>query len=325
MAWESLAVGCDIGGSEIKVAVLRGRRILAQNSHPTPIHSSPGDTILGIRSAISGTVKPFLLSSRSTSRPRRPRPLRATLGVALPGFLDRERERPVLLSNLPALNGTPLRRILSRQLGWLVILEADSNAGAFGEAQLGSGQGSQRLLYITLGTGVGAAMVVEGEIVRVSNHTVGQVAHLPLDPSGPRCPCGARGCVESVLGARGIAWRATRAARAGARLPPAVRRSPRELSIAARSGSAAARRLLGEVGTLLGTALAILSNFLSPDRIVVGGGIAQAGDLLLGPADRALRERVHPRIRNSILLAPAKLGPFAGAIGAALLGRNFEE
>jgi len=154
----------------------------------------------------------------------------------------------------------------------------------------------------------------------VSHHTVGSVAHLPLDPDGPRCSCGARGCVESVLGAGGIRWRARRAARAGADLPADARRSPHGLWDAARDGSRDARRLLAQLGSLLGAALAMLSNFLSPDRIVVGGGISQAGDLLLEPARRSLKRRVHPRLRNSLEVAPAGLGPHAGAMGAALLG-----
>lgn len=304
----SLAVGCDVGGSEVKVVVLAARKTLARIRVPTPRDGSAVEIVDGIAALILSASAPFAQGRK------------VTLGVALPGFLDAARERTLHLQNLPALNGFPLKRALSGRTGYPVILDADSNAGAFGEARLGAGRGARRVLYLTLGTGVGAAMVVEGELVRVANHTVGQVAHLPLDPSGPRCSCGARGCIESVLGARGIVWRASRAAKSGARIPPGARRSPAALAEAAAAGSRGAARIFTELGSLLGAALAMLSNFLSPERIVLGGGIARAGEHLLGPARSALLARVHPRLRGGLTLVPARLGLFSGATGAALLG-----
>lgn len=311
--FKTLALGCDLGGSEIKVVALREDRLASRIRLPTPRGARAGDVIALIEKAAREAAAPSLGVLRLPA---------ITLGVAVPGFLDRRRARPVHLSNLPALDGAPLSSSLSRRTGWPVVLEADSNAGALGEARLGAGRGARRLLYLTLGTGVGAAMIVEGSIVRVSHHTVGQVAHLPLDPRGPPCPCGARGCLESVLGARGIVFRAARAARRGADLPPEARRSPADLCAAALAGSRDARRVFWEVGSLLGAALALLSNFLSPDRIVVGGGIAGAGKLLLDPAERVLFRRVHPRLRAGLTLRRGRLAPFAGALGAALLGRE---
>ena len=308
---ERIAIGCDVGGTEVKWAALDRRRILERGSFPTPRGGEPAALIDGLLRA----------AREAAAAHRAPRPV---LGVAIPGFLDAARARLLHAVHLPLLEQKPLRAVLRRRLGWPVVLETDSNAGAFGEAILGAGRGARRVLYLTLGTGVGASMVVDGKILRVVHHTVGQVAHLPLDPRGPRCSCGGRGCFESVLGARGVRWRASRAAGAD-RLPPGARRSPRDLCLLARGGSRPARKVLAEVGRLLGAGLALLANFLSPDRIVVGGGIAGAGELLLGPAEEVFRRRVHPRLRGGIELALSRLGPFSGAAGAALLARDLAD
>jgi len=304
-AREPAAIGCDLGGTRIKVVALAGERIVSAIDAPTP-QSGPAARIV---SAILAALR----------RARKPELRVRGLGIALPGFLDAGRATPLRIANLPALEGCPLKSILRRRTGLPVLLEPDSNAGAYGEARLGAGRAASRLLYLTLGTGVGAAMVAEGKIVRVANHTVGQVAHFPLERDGPRCPCGQRGCVESVLSARGIAWRA---ARASPGLPAQARRTPAGLSEAAAAGSKTAKKVLGEVGALLGRTLAFLANFLSPDAIVVGGGIARAGEPLLAPAREAFFERAHPLLRGRVTIAAAELGPFAGAIGAALLAKD---
>jgi glucokinase len=312
---EPLSIGCDVGGSGIKVAALRGNRVLLTRRFPPPPRDRRG-AVSSIESAVQEAA-----ATAFGDVPRRLRH-RPTLGLALPGFLDAARGRSLHSLNLPQLEGLALRALLARRTGWPVILEADSNAGGLGEALLGAGRGARRLLYLSLGTGVGAALIASRQVVRVSHHTVGQVAHLPVDREGPRCSCGSRGCLESVLGAGGIVWRARRAARRGADLPPAARSSPAGLEAAAQGGSRDARSLLREAGQILGAALALLSNLFSPDRVVVGGGIAGAGDLLLRPAERVLMGRLHPRLRGRLTLERARLTPFSGAVGAALLSRE---
>jgi glucokinase len=310
----ALAIGCDVGGTEVKFAAVRGARIVHRGRCATPAGRPAREVIEAIADGARA-------AERAAGPAGARRPPGTTLGIALPGLLDARRARPVHLSHLPALDGVPLRAVLGRRLGWPVVLDADSNAGAYGEWRLGAGRRARRLLYLTLGTGAGAAMVVGGEVVRVSNHTVGQVAHLPLDPSGPLCPCGARGCLEAVLSAGGILWRARRAAGRRRTIPKAGLERVEILARIAGAGSAPARRVLTETGDLLGRALAILANLLSPDRIVVGGGISGAGRLLLEPAALSLELGLIPRLRGRVGLARARLGPHAGAVGAALLGR----
>ncbi len=289
------AVGVDLGGTNVKLVSLRGRRVLDRAHHPTPA---------GTASEIAATLAALIrgASSRIGGLP--------AVAVAVPGFLDRRRRRIELLSNVPALDGFALAASLERRLRGAVTppirLDADTNAGALGEARLGAGRGASRLLYVTVGTGLGAALITDGRIVRVSRHTVGQVAHIPLDPAGPRCPCGARGCAEQLIAARGITARARRLA-----LAARDRRSPADVLAAARRSSRAARAVLRETGVLLGRLLSILTAMLSPDRVVVGGGVAGAAEFLLPATRRELRDRVEVR--------PAALGRFSGAVGAAII------
>ena len=275
----------------------------------------------------------------------------AAVGVALPGFLDATRSTVIHLSNLSSLDGVKLRRRLEQRIGVPVILDTDSNAGAVAEALAGAGRGFERVLYLTMGTGLGAAFVVGGAPARVSRHTVGQVAHIPVDPAGPLCRCGERGCAEAILCARGILWRARRHGLRGVRTTEELwilakgRRSsarsearcnsPSETRCNSRSEArsftrskacsdarrAAARRTWREVGTLAARLCVILGTLFSPEVIVFGGGVAGAADLFLPVVRTSLKRRLARRLRRSVEVRAAARGRLAGAIGAAILAR----
>jgi glucokinase len=237
--------------------------------------------------------------------------------VALPGFLDEARERVLRLSNVPALDGVPLRARLERRLGLPVTLDTDTNAGALAEALLGAGRGFERVLYLTLGTGLGVAFVVGWRPVRVSHHTVGQAAHVPLRPRGTRCRCGERGCAEAELSAGGILRRARARGLRGLA-------STHELwELAGRRGAGSAlkaREVWRETGRLLGLLCVTLGAIVDPDAIVIGGGVAAAAEQLLPVLEREIRDHLTPRLGRPVALRPAALGHLAGAVGAALLG-----
>ena len=300
---EAPAVGCDIGGTAIKLVRLRGRAVEESLAVPTPARRSRAGVIDAIAEAIRS------LASGPGSGLARP-----AVGVALPGFLDAARARVIRLSNLPRLDGVPLGKELERRLGVSVVLDTDTNAGAVAEARIGAGAAHERVLYLTAGTGLGAALAVRGEPVRVSRHTVGQVAHIPLDLRGPPCSCGSRGCAEVLLSARGVLRRARRS---GLRA-----RSAEDICRIAGDGrpsgrdAAAARAVWREVGDLMGGLLRILSALFSPDIIIVGGGLAGAADLFLPAARRRLGRF------GGAAVVPAARGRFAGAIGMALLARD---
>jgi glucokinase len=303
-----LAVGCDLGGTCLKTVLLDRGKLRHESVVPVV-----GDSATTVVDAIVNAVREALVCS--------PRGALATLGIAVPGFLDERRRRIELLSNLPVLNGLPLASRVARRLSKRIVgspvLDADSNAGAFAEARLGAGKGSRRVLYLSLGTGVGAAMVCDGRIQRVSHHTVGQIAHLPLDPDGRKCPCGRRGCAEVALNARGILWRARQRGLKG----PSVR-SPEALFEAALNGKSEAKAVWREVGDLLGDLAGTLGGLFSPDHIVVGGGIAGASELVLETAGTMLERRLPARLRGQVALDASRWGLIAGAVGAALLSSD---
>jgi glucokinase len=295
------AIGCDLGGTAIKLARLEGRRIASTVERPTP------------KRAPAGRLADLLAAAARELRAKTAAPL--PLGVALPGFLDAARRRVVHLSNLPALDGFPLASALERRLRSPVVLDADSNAGAVAEARLGAGRGAERVLYVTIGSGLGAALVAGGAAVRASHHTIGQVAHFPLDGGGALCRCGQRGCAESLLSAGGIARRAG--------LRPS-KLAAHSLWERAAEGDGHALAIWMETGLLLGKLVRALAGLFNPEVVVIGGGVAGAAEFFL-PAAAAHLERTLPRhLRARVRLKAAKLGRFAGAAGAALLAQEHD-
>ena len=283
-------VGCDIGGSDVKLLLLRGGRPSRMQSVPCPADRGKKE----FTDRLVSLLRTF--------------PANAA-GIALPGFLDEKRRRILHLSNLPKLDGLDLAARLERRLKWKIILEADSNAGAIGEARLGAGRGIRRLLYLTMGTGLGAALTVKGIPVRVSNNTIGHIAGLPIGPAKKRE-------AEKLLGARGI-LRRFRAAGGDRRVS-----TPLALYELARSGDVGARAAWKETGELLAELLAILVPMLRPDGVVLGGGIAGAADTFLPTTRRALRRRLRGFEPGCPEIFPAALGTYAGAAGAALSARS---
>ena len=287
-------VGCDIGGSSVKLL----RLCDGNTDGVVELDTSSGDDrnlTDEIKDAIAALVE------KSSTRPQ-------AVGVAFCGILDPTRRSIVRSHNLPQLNGCPLAARLERDLSLPVVLDADTNAGALAEATLGAGRECGRLLYLSLGTGVGAALIANGQPVRASHHTVGQVAHLRLAVrgSGNQHEVG----VEEALSTRGIL---AAARHHGLRLQSTV-----ELFEAAEAQERAARTTWEEVGALAGQLLATLVTLWSPERVVIGGGTAGAGRFFLESLEWTLRSHL-PSGHPPPTVHTAECGRKAGAVGAALL------
>jgi glucokinase len=294
-----LSIGCDVGGSSIKAALLAASRPRRSLEVATP--AGRGELI----DAICGLV--LRLVEESSTRGHAPP---GAVGIGFCGLLDARRRSIVRSTHLPELNGCRLASSVERRTRLPVILDADTNAGAVAEATLGAGRGFSRVLYVTLGTGLGAALVVDREPVRASHHTVGQISEIRLRDVGP----GSRDSrAEDLLSGRGILARARREGIRGAT-------STLDLFTLARQGDTAARGVWREVGQILGRLLHTLVSLWSPDVVITAGGTAGAAELFLPAAERELalsmRGRPPPSLRT-----PAR-GRFAGAIGAALLARR---
>jgi glucokinase len=305
-------LGLDLGGTNIKVVVIEerqqqqarvqardagGLRILARETYPTEAHRGP-----------RGVVDRLAEVGRDALD--RHGPVAAT-GIGLPGLFDEDTGHTVLIPNLPGdWNGVPVRDPLMAALGQPVALINDARAFSLAEALLGAARGLGTVICVVLGTGVGGGVVVDGRLL-LGTGTAGEVGHQTVVADGPPCGCGNAGCVEALT-------RADVFAQLGGRATAA------EVYAAARAGDTVARAAVDHIVHWLGVALANAYALLAPDAFVVGGGIAAAGDLLLGPLQEAVRRRVFLAPPERVRVLAAALGPYAGASGAALYGSEAE-
>jgi glucokinase len=232
-----------------------------------------------------------------------------TVGIGVPGLYDPAAGTARFLVNIPGpWAGQPIAGPVGAAVGLPVALVNDARAFGLAELRLGAGRGASSMIGLTLGTGVGGVIAVDGRVHQGHDGTAGEIGHQTIDPDGPLCGCGNRGCVEAFARADRIA-----AACGTATAEEAVTR--------ARAGDAQAIDGLARIGRYLGIGIANMIAVVSPDRVVIGGGIgAGATDLLFEPIRAELRQRVRTTALDRVELVPAELGTWAGAIGAAIHG-----
>jgi glucokinase len=237
------------------------------------------------------------------------------VGLAIAGNVAADGSNVLFSPHLP-LAGEPLAAHLASQLGLPVMLDNDANAAAWAEHETGAGRGASELLFVALGTGLGAGLVIRDELYRGAQGFAGEAGHITVVVGGRQCPCGARGCWERY--ASGTALVAEYLERGG---DPEV--GGPGITTAAKAGDPTATAALAEVGEWLGRGLASLVAVLDPERIVVGGGVSEAGDLLLEPARASLAMAVTGGGRRPLPgVVGAELGNEAGVVGAAMLARQ---
>ena len=316
-----VTIGIDVGGTKVLgVAVAPGGDVVAEARRPTP---RAGAVLGGLLDTLSAMVAELDEAGRRVGSDAQRRP---AVGLGLPGLVD-EAGTLIFAPHLPAALGTAIGTVLAERVGGRVVADNDATCATYGEWQIGAAKGAADAVVLTLGTGIGAGLVVGGRLVRGAHGFAGEVGHVVFDPAGPPCPCGRQGCWERYASGAGTERLARQAAAAG-RLPTALDLAGGDLdslrgehvTAASRTGEPGALAVLADVGTWLGAGLANLVALLDPEVVVVGGGLADAGDALLDPARRALAERVPGGPdRPPVALRPAALGERAGAIGAALL------
>lgn len=313
-AW---TVGVDFGGTNIKIGVVTGRgRVIAETVLPTRAYATPRRFVDGLHEAIEGL--------RAQQKLRRNRLV--GVGVGAPGIVDVRRG---MVYELPNVSGqwrrVPLRLLLQRRLHCRCVVDNDANAVAMGEWRCGAGRGTRHSIYITLGTGVGGGLVLNGQFVRGTIGSAGEIGHMAIAPDGPRCVCGRRGCLEAFVSTTTILRQARAAIRRGARILGRIasehqgRLTPELVCEAARRGDQAALRIWTHVGTILGLGLANLVNLLGPERIVIGGGIAKAWPLFAGPLKQTIRAHAFEKPAAACRVVRATLGGRAGIVGGAIL------
>ncbi|WP_372495663.1 ROK family glucokinase [Kitasatospora humi] len=310
-------IGIDIGGTKVVAGVVSGEgAIVEQLRADTPEKSKSPKVVEDV------IVELVLeLADRHDVH---------AVGIGAAGWVDADRSR-VLFA--PHLNwrDEPLREALSNRLKFPVVVENDANAAAWAEWRFGAGRDEDLLVMITLGTGIGGALVRQGRVDRGRFGLAGEFGHMQVVPGGHRCPCGNRGCWEQYSSGNALVREARELAAAESPVAqPLLARVGGEVAAitgplvteAAREGDPMAVELLHDIGNWLGVGLANLAAALDPGRFVIGGGVSAAGDLLLGPAQDAFRRTLTGRgFRPEAQIVPAALGNNAGLIGAADLAR----
>lgn len=247
------------------------------------------------------------------------------IGVAAPGPLDPEAGIVRFSPNLPGWTNIPLRSKLEKHTGRKVYLGNDANSAALGEYYFGSAKDVRHLVYVALGTGLGGGVISDGMLIDGINGLGGELGHTCVNMDGPRCTCGAAGCIESYCSGWAIARDGAALVRAGhgdairdaAADPEDI--DARAVSAAAEHGDEAAILILERAGHALGVGLANFANVFNPEMIVIGGGLARIGDLLLNPSERAFRAYTLPAIAGKIMITRSSLGTKTGIYGAAAL------
>ncbi len=294
-------LGLDLGGTKIKWAVLEHApgsadawTMLDHDQVETRAKGGPAAVIERLAKVGAGALAR--------------QPGVATVGIGIPGLYHPAAGTTRLLINLPGdWAGRPVAQEVGDALGLPAHLINDARAFGLAELRLGAGRGVQTMIGFTLGTGVGGVVAINGQVLHGHDGTTGELGHQTIDPDGPLCGCGNRGCLEAFVRSDQIA------ALCGA--PTAGEAVNR-----AHAGDPRAVAGLAEIGRYLGIGIANMVVALTPDRVVIGGGLAAAADLLMPPIWDQLRRRVHVTTLDGLEVVTAQLGPWAGAIGAAVHG-----
>lgn len=295
-----LALVTDLGGTFIKCALVNeSGRIICSNTALTDAGNGKGYVI----EKIVEQQKSFFAGKRDL--------LKCVSGVAIgcPGPVDTKNGIIFSPPNLPNWGRVPIKDILSREWGIPVFVENDANAAALGEYWLGAGKGSRSMVCITLGTGVGGGIVIDGQIFHGATGLAGEIGHITIEPNGRRCPCGNTGCLERYVGRQAIEEDMVRLF--------GRKDSLKELGRLVRLNNKSACKIIEGIGEKIGIVTADIANFLNPEMIIIGGGIAGLGAKLFDAIRFETKKRAFPGATKRLKILRAKLGENAGLVGLA--------
>ena len=305
------AIGVDVGGTKIAAGIVSPKgEILEEARYPTP--HSPGKLVEAIAGAISEVGDGAEVGG---------------VCVAVAGLILAQENRVVFSPNLRAVEGIPLKDELEPKIGMPLTVENDGNAAAWGEFRFGVGSEADHLVFVTLGTGIGGGVITHGVLMRGAQGSGGELGHVTIQAAGPRCSCGNHGCLEALasgtaIGRRGREVAVEHPGSALGRLAARRRVLGEDVTELAREGDEAALCVLEEAGTWLGVGLAGFVNVFNPEVVAVGGGVMEAGELILKAARREVHLRARPPSRDLAEVKVATLGSKSGVLGAAALARD---
>jgi glucokinase len=305
------AIGVDVGGTKIAAGLVTPEgKILDEVRYPTP--SSPQKLI--------DTIARSVLEIKDGSEV-------GGACLAVPGLILAQENKVVFSPNLRCVEGIRLKDVLEPKIGLPLTIENDGNAAAWGEFRFGVGSEAEHLVFITLGTGIGGGVITHGILMRGAQGSGGELGHVTIQATGPRCACGNHGCLEALASGTAIGRRARELAieHPGSALGHLATKRQilgEDVTELAREGDEVALSVLKEAGTWLGVGLAGFINIFNPEVVAVGGGVMEAGDLILDEARREVTIRSRPPSSELAEVKVATLGPKSGVLGAAALARD---
>ncbi|MFD4946554.1 ROK family protein [Streptomyces sp. NPDC058239] len=297
-----IVIGVDFGHTHLRVAVGNlAHQVLAEESEPMDVDASAAEGFGRAERLVKRLIETTGISPDKV----------IGVGLGVPGPIDVESGTLGSTSILPGWTGINPSEELAGRLGVPVYVDNDANLGALGELVWGSGRGVKDLAYIKVASGVGAGLVIDGHIYRGPGGTAGEIGHITLDESGPVCRCGNRGCLETFTAARYV-------------LPLLQPSHGSDLTMErvvqlARGGDPGCRRVIGDVGRHIGSGVANLCNLLNPSRVVLGGSLAEAGELVLMPIRDSVSRYAIPSAARQLSVLPGALGGRAEVLGALAL------
>ena len=306
MSNHAKAIGIDFGGTTIKSALVQDGAILEHGELIDTRTHNTAESIIAELLRVIGLL-------------RKTHPEIEAVGIGLPGFVDSVNGIVHELTNVQGWHEVALVALLRERTGLRAAIENDANAMAYGEFLHGAARGARNAICITLGTGVGGGLILDGRLFRGSRLAAGEIGHTSIDSNGPRGVYGTPGDLETYVGNRQIADRASRLYAASGTPRPLEKCTPADLAGLAAAGDRIAIAHWDAIGTDIGAALADGIWLLNPDTIVIGGGIAAAGDTIIAPIRRTICERTSALFHEELKVVPAELGNDAGIIGCAEL------
>lgn len=311
-------IGIDVGGTNVKIALVdKSGKIIYSNSVPTYAKMGYEYTVNNIKQAIKDLMKETNTTSKDIDG----------IGFDFPGQVDYKTGVVKLAPNIPGWVNVPIAQMIEEEFHIPTRIDNDVRCAALGEMKFGAGQGCENFVCITVGTGIGSGLVVNGQLVRGASNAAGEIGHIKLQmKDGLICGCGDTGCLEAyasgpsivamaqdyIKGGKSTKFREMAAAEGGEITPYMVAK-------AAEAGDPVAKRIFEIVGEYIGIGLTSVINLLNPEKVIIGGGVAEAGDLLLDPIRKTIKERAMVVAGSAVEIVPAQLGNSAGVIGASML------
>ncbi len=307
---DSSFIGVELSGSKLRAATVSNEGVVGERREA----DLQTDGLVG---QVVELVKDLRASADSIE----------AVGIAIPGLVNRQTDRVVASRDLPAIVREDLHAEFMEATGLRFELENDANAAAYGEFKIGAGRGSRDLFYITIGEGIGGAIILDGKLWTGASGFAGEVGHITIDTEGAECQCGNTGCLETVASAPNIVRRANErlnrdSTSSLSKLAMNKDFTADDMAREAKEGDDFSLMMIERTGKYIGTGVASVINLLNIERIVLGGGVMQAGDLILKPIIQEAKRRAFQPCFEATQIVAAVLGADAATIGAAMLARD---